>query len=119
MGRYFDFNLEVVAGDDHTISMTWKTAAGAAVDVSGWSVYYKAESSDSAVSDTITVAPAAVTYSDSGTGTVDTFNIPLVNTATDITAGFYKQEVAVLRSTLIETVAKGTLTVTERLTAVV
>jgi len=116
MGRYFDFNIEVVAGDDHTISLTFATAAGAAVDVSAWDAYYKAESDST--TDTIAVAPAAMTTSDSGTGTVDTITIPLSDTDTTVDAGFYKQEVAIARSGLVETVAKGTLTITERLTAV-
>ena len=119
MGRYFDFNLEVVSGDDQTISMTFKTSAGAAVDVSAWDVYYKAAAIDSANSDTITVAPADISAYDSGTGTTDTISIPLTDTITAITPGFYSQEIAILRSTLVETIAKGTLTITDRLTAVV
>ena len=118
MGRYFDFNLEVVAGDDQTISMTFKTSAGAAVDVSAWDVYYKAEAIDSANSDTVAVAPAAVSKRDSGTGTVDTIDIALTDVATAINSGFYTQEVAIARSGLVETIAKGTLTITDRLTAV-
>jgi hypothetical protein len=118
MGRFFKYDFEIVAGDDHSISLTMKTAAGAPVNVSAWDVYYKAEARDTNNTDTISVAPAAVTVSDSGTGTVDTFTIPLSDTDTTVAKGFYDQEIAIKRSALVETIAKGTLNVVERLTTV-
>lgn len=118
MGRYFKMDIEVVQGDDQDISLTWATVSGTPVDVSAWDVYYKAEHNDPSITDTITVAPAAVTFSDSGTGTVDTFTISLTDTITTVDPGHYIQEIAIARSGLVETVARGTLTITERLTAV-
>jgi hypothetical protein len=119
MGRFFDDDIEIVAGDNHSFSLTMKTLAGAPVNVSAWDVYYKAEARDTNNTDTISVAPAAVTFSDSGTGTVDTFTIPLSASDTTVAKGFYDHEIAIKRQGLIETLTKGTLSVLKRLTAVV
>ncbi len=117
MGRYFDFNLEVVAGDDQSVRFQWADASGDPVDVSDWDVYYKATSDST--TDTLTVAPGQVTFSDSGSGTTDTFTILLPNSSTDIDDGFYTQEIAVVRDgSTIETIARGTLTIVERVTEV-
>ena len=118
MGRYFAMDFEVVAGNDQPISLTLATSSGTPVDVSSWDVYYKAEAVDANNTYTITVAPAAVTVSDSGTGTVDTFTIKLIDTATDVTPGHYRQEIKIVRSGEVETIAMGTLTITEKIAEV-
>jgi len=116
MGRYAEMNIEVVQGDDQSIALTFKTAAGVAVNVYSWDFYFKAERSD--VTDTIVVAPADVTKSDSGTGVTDTATIALTDTITNVEPGAYTYEIAIARSGLVETIQRGTLVITERITAV-
>jgi elongation factor P hydroxylase len=117
MGRYAEFNMEVVQGDDQPISLTFKTAAGVATNIYAWDFYFKAERSD--VSDTIVIAPAATVKSDSGTGVTDTVTFNITDTLSNVEPGYYTFEIAHLRDSLIETDARGTLTITERITAVI
>ena len=107
---YWDnINESVVSGDSKSWSFTF-AEDGVAVDVSAWDVYYKAK--ESWTTDVITILPAAMTFSDSGTGVTDTFTIPFATTDTDITPGFYRHQITVDRGTgNIDTLFKGTLTI--------
>jgi len=117
MPAYF-FNLDaiIVQGDQRSYTLTWTDSSGTAVDVSAWDVYFKAESTKT--TDTLVVAPVSVVFSDSGSGTTDTFEVPFSEAQTDIEPGYYKQEISVDRGNNINTVAKGTLTIIERVTEV-
>jgi len=118
MPAYF-FNIEcvIVQGDQRSYTVgPWVSTTGAPVDVSTWDVYFKAESIKT--TDTIVIAPAAVIFKDSGSGTVDTFEIPMSESQTNIDPGYYRQEIAVDRGGVVNTIAKGTLTIVERLTEV-
>ena len=116
---WFIYDISVVKADDHDIVLTFKDAAGAAVDITAWSnETYKAESIDSDNTDTIAVAAAAITKSDSGTGTTDTFTIPLASTDTDITIGKYKHSFIVTVSSKDRTAFRGTINIVENIAEV-
>ncbi len=108
----------LVSGDSDAIALKFATPAGAAVPIATWTFYYKAVKVDDSTV-TITVANAAMTQSDSGSGTVDTVSIPLDNSVTAVAAGRYNHELAVKISGEPHTIFKGTLSIAARLTAVV
>lgn len=117
MPAYF-FNLDtiIVQGDQRSYTLTWTDTSGNAVDITTWDFYFRAESTKT--TDTLSVAPVSVVKSDSGSGTTDTCEIPFSEAQTDIDPGYYKQEISVDRGNNINTVAKGTLTIIERVTEV-
>lgn len=118
MAYWFTLDTDLAIGDTRAIALTFATAAGAPVAISAWTFYYKAvKVDDSTVS--LTVADAAMTKSDSGMGVTDTVSIPLDNTSTAaLSAGRYRQEVAVKIATEPTVIAKGTLNVVTRETVV-
>ena len=117
MAKYAKHDEEIVAGDDAGISLTFSELNGDPVSITGWSFYYKAEADWT--TDTIEIAPAAMTLSNSGEGVVDTVDIPITDTESDIEAGFYGHEIARENATGdIETVLRGTLTITKRRTSI-
>ena len=109
---YWDIiNESIVSGDSRALSFTWHER-GVAVDVSSWDVYFKAVAPWT--TDVITILPAAMVFSDSGTGVTDTFSIPFATTDTDVDPGFYDLQVTAERTTSsgnIDTLFKGTLTI--------
>ena len=110
-------DTSLVSGDSTSIALTFTDEAGAAVPIPTWTFYYKAVKVDDS-SVTITVADAAMTKSDSGTGYTDTVLIPLDNSVTAVAGGRYNQEIAVKISSEPHTIFKGTLNVVSRLTTV-
>ena len=118
MAYWFTLDTDLAIGDTRPITLTFTTAAGAAVPISTWTFYYKAvKVDDSTVS--LTVADGAMTKSDSGLGVTDTVTIILDNSATaSLTAGRYRQEVAVKIATEPTVIAKGTLNIASRETVV-
>jgi hypothetical protein len=116
MGRYAEFNVEVVQGDDQPISMTFATVGGSAVNVYAWDFYFRAERDD--VTDTIVIAPASTVKSDSGTGVTDTVTFNITDTLSDVEPGYYRFEISHVRDGLVETDARGTLIITQRITVI-
>jgi hypothetical protein len=118
MAYWFTLDADLAIGDTRPISLTFSTAPGVPVSIAAWTFYYKAvKVDDSAVS--LTVADAAMTKTDSGLGVTDTVTIILDNSATaSLTAGRYRQEVAVKIATEPTVIAKGTLNVVARETVV-
>ncbi len=106
---WFDLDTKIVRADDFTISLTWATAAGAAVDISAWTFTY--EANERGGNGNITVANSAMTKSNSGTGVIDTVSIPFTDTNTAVTVGRYDQDIKVDVGTDTTTVAKGTLVI--------
>lgn len=118
MAYWFTLDTDLVKGDTRTITMTFAEADGTPVVISSWTFYYKAVKVDDATA-ALTVADAAMTKSDSGSGSTDTITIPLDNSATaNLSAGRYRQEVAVKIATEPTVIAKGTLNVVDRETVV-
>ena len=113
MAGYYGFPLEfsVVRGDDFSFSLTWETTAGGAVDISAWVFAYEANEDAVGGTGNIVVADAAMTKSDSGTGTTDTVTIPLSSTDTVVTEGRYKHDLTATVGSDKTTVARGTLTI--------
>jgi len=107
----FDLDFGVFRGDDFSFTMTWETTAGVAVDISAWAFAYEANEKASGGTGNIVVADAAMTKSDSGSGTTDSISIPLTSTNTDISEGRYGQDVTVTVGSDRTTVASGTLTI--------
>ena len=116
MGRYAGINIEIVQGDDQSISLTF-AQNGSAVSIAAWTFHFQAERDDD--TDTIVIAPAATVKSDSGTGVTDTVTFNITDTLSNIEPGYYIYEIAHKRGGLVETDVKGTLVITERITAVV
>jgi len=118
MAYWFVLDADLVKGDTRTISLTFAEADGTPVVISAWTFYYKAVKVDDSTV-TLAVADAAMTKSDSGLGATDTITIPLDNTSTaGLSAGRYRQEIAVKIATEPTVVAKGTLNVVDRETVV-
>ena len=118
MGYWSKQNIEVFKDDDLALSYTWATAAGVAVNVNTWDVYFKAAAAGAHSTDTIVVAPGSVVKSNSGSGTVDTFTITLTNAITDVDVGKYDYDIAVNTGSEEKVVFRGTLTVYDRETVV-
>jgi hypothetical protein len=117
MGYWFSLDSDLMTEDSVNITLTFSNASGGSpIDISAWTFYYKAE--ERGGTDTITVADGSMTKSDSGTGTTDTVTIPLDNSISGVTAGRYDQEIAVVISSEPTVIARGTLTIPQRLTTV-
>ena len=112
---YFTIDEVIVAKDDRSITLTFTDTSGNAVDISAWTFYYKAVKKDDSTV-TIIVLNAAMTTSDSGTGTTDTVTIPRSDTVTNVAVGRYDHEITVVDGTTTTTIAKGTLTIQENIT---
>ncbi len=107
-------DLQLVRGDDFTITQTWSNN-GVAVDISSWVFTFEAnEKSTRATSPgNITIPNSSIVKSDSGSGTTDTISIPLGDTDTDVTEGRYGYDIKAVIGTDEVTVFRGTLTVME------
>ena len=110
---YWDIiNESIVSGDSASWSFTFKVN-GVSVDITTWDVYFKATAPWT--TDVITILPAAMVKSKSGTGLVtDTVSIPFATGDTDIDPGFYDLQITSERTTgsgNIDTLFKGTLTI--------
>jgi hypothetical protein len=116
MSYFFNLDMEIVSADTRQINMIFSTVAGAPVDISTWTFYYKAVNKVTSGT-TITVANASMTQSNSGRGVTDKITIPLDNSVTAVAAGKYDHEVAVKISSEPVTIAKGILTVVARVTS--
>jgi hypothetical protein len=112
-GYWYESDLSLVRGDDFTISQTWATAAGVAVDISAWTFAFEANEVSEGGTGNIVVADAAMTKSNGGSGVIDTVSIPLSSTDTDKNEGRYQYDISVTIGTDKTTVARGTLVVND------
>jgi len=113
MGYWAETDMELVRGDDFTVTQTWALQAGTAVDISAWTFKFEANeiSNRATTPGNIVVLNGAMTKSDSGSGTTDTVSIPLSDTATDVNEGRYAYDITAVVGTDTTTVFRGTLTV--------
>jgi len=111
VGYFAKADLEVVRGDDFTITQVW-SLSGAAVNISSWVFAFEANeiSTRAATPGNITVANSAMVKSASSS-VVDTLSIPLSDTDTDVTEGRYKYDIKATVGSDEVTVFRGTLTV--------
>jgi hypothetical protein len=109
---WFQYDYELVAGDDEAFTLTFSTG-GIAEDISGWTFTYYADA-DWNSTETISVADAAMTKSDSGTGVTDTLSIPITDTQSDITKGKYDHSLTALVPTDKRSIFRGTLRILEK-----
>jgi hypothetical protein len=116
---YFPLNLTIVQGDD--VPMTFLFSQdGVPLDISSWLFYYTAKAAydDVDASAKITVNPTAMTLSASiPAGTVDklTFVLPKASTVL-MAAGYYYQDLQVIRTGLVTTLGRGLLVVEAQVT---
>lgn len=113
---WFTLDQAIKVRDDDTIVLrAIKDEDGNPVDVLLWTlVEYKAEHQNSDITDTITVAGAAMTKSDSGTGTTDTITIPISSTDSDVSLGKYDHSFIITVSGSDRTFFDGTLYVSDK-----
>ncbi len=111
MGYWAETDIELVRGDDFTLTQVWKLN-GASVNISSWTFAFEANeiSTRASTPGNITVADGAMTKSASS-AIVDTLTIPLSDTDTDVNEGRYKYDITATVGTDTVTVFRGTLTV--------
>jgi len=102
-------NHQIVQNKDDVISVKYDVA-GSPVDVSAWVCYY--DINDEYKSDTLAYTSAAgeITFTDSGTGTVDTININLAAADTDLAVGTYDHEMTATISGSDTSLFRGKMT---------
>ena len=111
MKSWFPFDKKVTYGDDDSIELKCLNS-GSPLDVSSYTGEYKAISRDGSISFTI---DSTIVLYDSGSGTTDSFSIPLDTTDLDIQPGQYDHRFTWTdNSGQKRTIFKGTLFIDEK-----